>query len=139
MKTKLTFVSLLIVFFIIFNVTYVLAESNLPLVNVVLNECHPTDDGIYYGTLFTFKSLTNVEQILTVYELEPKFQKLAQYLIAGGETINMFDLAIENPATRYQVNSYYTDGVQNGSNEYAVRNCTRRLWIPKVEGVNVLE
>lgn len=132
-------IKLLIVLFAIlpFNVS---AESNaLPYLAVGTTPCQFNFNLQSYGTIWNFTSVGSEVQRVVLYGVYPDgYYTMYNQTLQSGEHRYLEEWNTSQPPIQYLIQTYDTGNYITGEQYFNVPHCTARVWIPKVEGVNVL-
>lgn len=113
-------------------------DTALPYLSVGASPCQFDFDFQLYGTIWRFTSVGMDVQRVKMFSSYPEGLTLIyDQWFQSGEQRYLEEWNFSTPPSQYLIQTFDEGNVMNGEQWYTVPHCTRRLWIPKVEGVNV--
>lgn len=115
-----------------------IAQDALPYLDVSAAPCQFNFNFQVYGTIWNFTSLGQEKQRIVMYASYPDgLEKMYDQTIQSGESRYIEEWNFVEPPTEYLVQTFDQYNFTTGEQWYKVPHCTRKLWIPKVEGAYV--
>ena len=115
--------------------TAIAEDTALPYLAVGASPCQFDFDFQLYGTIWRFTSVGMDVQRVKMFSSYPEgLTLLHERWLQSGEQGFLEECNFTEPPSQYLFQTFDEDGYMNGEQYYTVPHCTRRLWIPKLEG-----
>lgn len=113
-------------------------DTALPYLEVGAAPCQFDFDFKLYGTIWRFTSVgTNVQRVKMYSSYPDGLTLFYDQWLQSGEQRYLEEWNSSTPPSQYLIQTFDENNFMNGEQWYTIPHCTSRLWIPKVEGVNV--
>lgn len=113
-------------------------DAALPYLVVGAAPCQFDSNLQSYGTIWKFTSVGSESQRVVMYAyFDGEPERIYNQVLASGEGKYLEEWNVSTVPDYYLVQTYDMSNYLTGESYYEIPHCTSRLWIPKVEGVNV--
>lgn len=115
--------------------TAIAEDTALPYLAVGAAPCQFDSNLQSYGTIWKFTSVGSESQRVVMYAyFDGEPERIYNQVLASGEGKYLEEWNISTVPDYYLVQTYDMSNFLTGESYYEIPHCTRRLWIPKLEG-----